>query len=107
MAGQVPSSGAPLSDADMSLLEATIVADEEQCTQALKDGANPNVTNRNGMSPLIILAGGPGRSGSALMQMLLEAGASVNLRDRQGWSPLLYTASSGQMQLLELLLKHG
>jgi len=43
----------------------------------------------------------------ASVDEMIEAGAELNQQDKQGWTPLNWAASSGQFEIVELLLEHG
>src|SRR5206468_78457 len=57
----------------------------------LKNGADPNLLDSSGDSPLLCVIGrGEGQAGVGILQMLLKAGADPNLKSRSGfWSPLI------------------
>lgn len=106
----------------------------ESCLRA---GANPNIRNDGGMSPLhyaammrvedveaLLDAGARASSGSGLagtplhmaaaygdhpeaVRLLIEAGASVNGTDSQGETPLHRAAYMGRAEVLEELLRAG
>ncbi|KIA75902.1 hypothetical protein HK57_00307 [Aspergillus ustus] len=78
------------------------------CTEGLryllKHGANPDICNGEGQSPLhIVLQGGYRRN--EIVRILLENGANPNLVDEDGNTPLGLAA--GNAELVRLLLKHG
>lgn len=71
----------------------------------LEAGANPNVLNKEGKSPLWYAAD-LGRSGY-IAQLLLEAGADKNWVDEQGTSPLWTAADHGNLEIVKILVKAG
>jgi ankyrin repeat protein len=78
------------------------------CTEGLgyllKHGANPDICNGEGQSPLhVALQGGYRRNET--VRILLENGANPNLVDEDGNTPLGLAA--GNAELVTLLLKHG
>lgn len=91
--------------ASQELFFATMTGDVEKAEEALKDGADPNFQNSNGMTPLLVCSGGVGPP--AMADLLLRSGAHVDHPDPAGWTPLLFISSSGQLPLLDTLLKHG
>jgi ankyrin repeat protein len=70
----------------------------------LQQGANPDLCNGKGESPLhIALKGGYRRN--QMVKILLEGGANPNLVDEEGNTPLGLAA--GNAELVRLLLRHG
>jgi ankyrin repeat protein len=68
----------------------------------LKHGANPNVRNRNGVTPLHFAA--YGRADRKVFELLLAAHANVNLRDSNGDTPLHLAVRNGKQDVVQLLL---
>jgi ankyrin repeat protein len=71
----------------------------------LKAGADPNAKSNLGRTPLLIAATTPGNSAS--VRLLLAKGANPKLLDSNGDGPLGSAASSGDLQMLRLLLAAG
>lgn len=79
----------------------------------IKKGAQVNVQNRYGVSPLLLCA----ESGNfELVQALVDAGADVNISPKgqlaeenllAGQTPLLGAAKKGHLEICEYLIKHG
>ena len=82
-----------------------MTGDVSAARAALAAGAAVDHRNANGISPLLVCAGGMGPP--ALVELLLANGAAADGADRQGWSPLTFVCSSGQLPLVELLLGAG
>ena len=102
-----------------------------QLSKLLKKGANPDIPNTEGYTPLMMAAR---TSHLELAQLLIEAGADLNIRNKygetaimlasyhgqtemvrqlyvkgaeinhKGWNPLLYAASGGHSDTIRLLL---
>jgi len=73
-------------------------------TKLLKDGANPNMINAYGNSPLL--------DASMLglfniVEKLLEFGANPNIPNKDGWTPLLIASNNGYYEIVKLLLTKG
>jgi ankyrin repeat protein len=71
----------------------------------LQNGANANVMDDRGQTPLCI-ASRDGRRGD--VEFLLEHRADVNLaQDLRGQTPLVLSASNGELEITRILLRHG
>ena len=67
-------------------------------------GADPNIPNRYGRTPLFRVV----QNGEAeLGRLLLQAGADVNAADRYGATPLRFAAERGSVDIAEALLSAG
>ena len=88
-----------------SLFFASMTGDVERAMSALSRGADPNVANARGITPLLVACGGVGPVG--MLEALLGAGAGCDSADPEGWTPLTYAASSGQLALMDTLLAGG
>lgn len=82
-----------------SLLQATESGDINHVVTLIRDGANPNIENSNGLSPLTLAM----RSGSLeSVNSLIEAKAHINHQNSHGWSPLHFASEiGGRRGLLE------
>jgi ankyrin repeat protein len=94
-----------MDDPSGELFAAAMTGDVSAARAALAAGAAVDHRNANGISPLLVCAGGMGPP--ALVELLLASGAAADGADRQGWSPLTFVCSSGQLPLVELLLGAG
>ena len=79
-------------------------ASEQLVCEMLKNGAEINVFNRFGQSPLFFCVQ---RDNPQNIRLLLEAGADVNRREDNGWTPLMEAVSSAAFQAAEVLLEAG
>ncbi|KAL4998443.1 ankyrin repeat-containing domain protein [Aspergillus recurvatus] len=70
----------------------------------LQRGADPDLCNGKGQSPLHIAAGG-GYRRKSIVRTLLENGANPNQVDSDGNTPL--SLAAGDVELVQLLLQHG
>ena len=75
-------------------------------TQLLLDnGAQVDVRDEDGNTPLILAAKGASRPET--IQLLIEKGAKVNARNNDGWTPLMIAARGSGWQYIQLLIKKG
>uniref|UniRef100_A0A7E4VBG3 Ion_trans domain-containing protein n=1 Tax=Panagrellus redivivus TaxID=6233 RepID=A0A7E4VBG3_PANRE len=83
---------------------AAIPGDDVECAQMLlKSGAQPNVTQTDGATPLHIAA----RSGNTeMIKLLLYEGANPRLKSDNGETPLHVAAKNSHCEAVELILKH-
>ena len=76
----------------------------------LDHGANPNVENDHGLTPLHVVSQGKCHSqehGVGIARLLLERGADVNARTKNLFTPLHSAAFEGRLEIAQLLLDHG
>jgi ankyrin repeat protein len=85
-----------------------IVADRDSDGRWLKfliqNGANPNVLNKKGVTPLMIAAGKGNVDG---VDALIKAGARVDEQDRLGETPLIAATHKRDVAMVKLLLANG
>ena len=70
----------------------------------IEKGAEVNVADSNGNTPLIFIIHKTGNL--ALTKRLLEKGAAVNAQNRTGETALMYAAWRGYLEIAQLLLAH-
>ena len=70
----------------------------------IENGANVNIADANGNTPLIFIVNKTGNL--EITERLLEKGAAVNTQNRTGETALMYAAWRGQLQIVQLLLAH-
>ena len=87
-------------------LEVAVGRGNEEMTRVLsRRGADPNVKNSHGVTPLR-LASYEGRIG--LVRALLEAGAELDTADRQfGYTPIAAAAWKGHAEVVAILAEAG
>lgn len=74
------------------------------CKELLKKGADVNVKNGNGLTPLHFAAS-MGRVN--LCKLFLKYGADINAKDDYGWTPMHDAAFDNHFHVCEFLMKHG
>lgn len=91
---------------------------EDSALLLIRRGANVNAQNKEGTTPLHLVAGmglSPGGTPSAhskkmvlvVLNALLARGAHVNTPDHQGETPLMIAAENLRPDLVRILLQHG
>lgn len=70
----------------------------------LEKGANPNVADKNGVTPLTLAASLGFVEG---VERLVKAGARIDVGDAAGETPLIAAVHRRDMPILRLLLKNG
>lgn len=127
----------PNSVADFALLEASLHGDVQGIKKAIKDGANVNIQDAEGFTPLnrsaklsyyhlvyyfvelgadvtipndeniTPLHYGVEYNNIKIVKLLLENGADIDARDKITESPLHWAGWTGNYEAAKLLLKHG
>ena len=92
-----------LSPLDRQLISACIYCNPDSARDALLSGANPNVKNMSGATPLLFAS----RKSPLLTQILLLHGADPNLAAPDGTSPAMNAVAENQIQCISLLADHG
>jgi hypothetical protein len=89
---------------DKEFFEAVRSGDAARVSELLKRGANPNVQDKKGWTPLHWAAG---RGYAEIVRLLLEYGADANARDKDARTPLHFASGFGRADVVLLLLEHG
>ncbi len=91
-------------DGGTALAWAAMRSNIEIATLLLNVGANPNLTNEQGIGPLYlaITNGSP-----ALVRLLLEKGGDPNVAREDGETVLMTAAHMGQIDVMKQLIDHG
>lgn len=84
-----------------SLHQATVSGDIERVKELLTKGADINLKNRQGWTPLHAAVWNQKQE---IAKLLIEKGADVNIRDRTSRTALQFAADTGQKEIVELLL---
>jgi ankyrin repeat protein len=87
-----------------ALSEAAFVCDFLRARQLLQRGADVNVRDEEGRTPLFsaVLGGSVG-----LLGLLLESGVDVNARDNEGWTALHFAAQEYEVEITRILIARG
>lgn len=84
-----------------SLHQATVSGDIERVKELLAKGADINLKNRQGWTPLHAAVWNQKQE---IAKLLIEKGADVNVKDRSSRTALQFAADTGQKEIVELLL---
>jgi ankyrin repeat protein len=97
-------------DEGMTPLAGAVVQEQVDVVRFLLDnGADPNIPNKHGLTPLEHACGRDRTNALALAKLLLAKGALVNATNVAGFTipPLEWAVSSDNTELVEFLLDHG
>lgn len=89
------------------LMYAARACDAEIAGTLLEAGANPNAADKNGFTPLLLVAMGNEDTCAQTAQVLLASGADVNMADRDGWTPLMMAVRLNRLETAKALLAAG
>ena len=78
--------------------------DAETVRLFLTAGMNPNVKDKDGMTPLLVAAD---KGHTATVQVLLEKGADPNVKGMDGFTALTMAADKGHTAIVQALLEKG
>jgi hypothetical protein len=75
--------------------------DVAQLARVIRRGADPNVRDQYGKSPLHVT------HSATMAKALIQSGASVNATDNYGETPLMLAAMQGDVEMVQALLANG
>src|SRR5215471_11365847 len=84
------------------LLQATQLEDKKAILALLQQGADINVRDAQGRTPVMIATY---QHNTDMVRALLQAGADVNIRDNNKENPLLHSAAKGWLDILKLSIE--
>jgi ankyrin repeat protein len=94
----------PLSKIDEMLMQSAYKGQLEATKAAVAKGANVNVQETKGRTPLILAASA---GHTSVVEALLSSGADINLTDNDRQSALMYAAKASQDEVAAVLLENG
>ncbi|MDE1828294.1 MAG: ankyrin repeat domain-containing protein [Candidatus Micrarchaeota archaeon] len=89
-------------EATLKLWKAVSKNDFKLLWKAYTDGANMNVTNERGETPLMLCA----QKGSGMVEFLLKHGADPNIKNKEGDTALIIAAKHGMNNSIRFLLEN-
>jgi ankyrin repeat protein len=89
---------------DESIFLAVSINDLSRVRRLLERGANVDVVDNSGWTPLHVAAHHGHRD---IVALLLRSGANVDAVDNNGWTPLHHAAHDGHRDIVALLLEGG
>jgi len=101
--GADPNAKRPGDGATLLILSATC-GHIEVVRSLLRRGADVNLPNRNGWTPLMAAVA---KGHEAVVELLLAHGADPNMRHAYGWTALKLATQKGSKNMEDLLRKHG
>jgi hypothetical protein len=81
-----------------------LLCDAERIKKLLEEGADPNIRDGDGNTPLHFAAS---KGCAEVARLLLRHGADPNAQDKNGETPLHVAAYWGRVDVVRLLLEHG
>ena len=93
--------------ANKRLWQAAKMHDLPEAQAAIQAGADVNYVNESEGGETPLFAAVIGSRDISVIRMLLEKGADPNIKDLRGRTPLYWTASYGDLEKVEILLKAG
>jgi len=87
-----------------NLLQAARKGDIGSMEKLLKQGANVNAADAQGMTPLLYAAA---NDHMRAVKFLLGKGADIKIQDSRGYTALMLVAGSGNVEMAQLLIKSG
>ena len=70
----------------------------------LDRGANLNITDNNGWTPLMVAVK---YSSPDMVKLILDKGTDVNARNNENWTPLMIAAKYSNEEVVKILLEYG
>lgn len=86
------------------LLAAAGRGNVDDINRLLEEGANINVQDTNGRTPVMIATY---NNDAAAVKALIDAGADINMRDHMKYNVFLYAGAEGYIEILKLAIKAG
>ncbi len=88
-------------DLSDSLLAASLQGDLEKVQSLISQGANVNITDKDGRTPMINAAE---KGQTDIVKLLLEKKVLLNVKTKTGESPLILAAQNGNTEIVKLIL---
>lgn len=96
-----------MTDINKKLITAIYRGNQRKVESMLKKGADPNMYDENGTTPLM-LAILSEKADFQIVKTIVESGADVNLQEpTQKWTALHLASRDGNYEIADLLIRHG
>lgn len=93
-----------ITESNVPLLHVAILANRYTVADRfLQGGANPNLIDQYGQTPLLLAA--EKEYGKPFVELLIDHHAAVNVADRHGASPIMYAAKANRAGIVSILLE--
>ncbi|WP_265027948.1 ankyrin repeat domain-containing protein [Wolbachia endosymbiont (group A) of Calamotropha paludella] len=89
---------------DKELLIAAEKGDLEKVRESIRRGANVNIQDRQGWTPLFWAIQ---KNNFNIIELLLDNSADIKVKDNEGWTPLHWAVSLGSLDIVEHLVERG
>ncbi|WP_353282457.1 ankyrin repeat domain-containing protein [Wolbachia endosymbiont (group A) of Myopa testacea] len=89
---------------DKELLIAAEKVDLEKVRESIRRGANVNIQDRQGWTPLFWAIQ---KNNFNIIELLLDNSADIKVKDNEGWTPLHWAVSLGSLDIVEHLVERG
>ena len=86
-----------------ALIEALFIGNPDLILLLLKAGADVNIHDDNGFTPLIYAVLFPNENMELIIEAMLAAGADVNAKDKNRCSALMYAEKAGYTKIVEMM----
>jgi len=87
-----------------ALIQASAKGDSQTVQTLIKEGANINQPDSNGVTPLMYAIW---HSKIDTAKYLINSGADIKAKDKKGYDALLYAVEFGQLEIVQLLIEKG
>ncbi|WP_264687638.1 ankyrin repeat domain-containing protein [Wolbachia endosymbiont (group B) of Erynnis tages] len=91
-------------DLDKELLISTEKGDLEKVRDGIRQGANVNVQDGQGWTPVFLAIQ---KNNFNIVELLLNNNADIKVKDNEGWTPIHWTVQLGSLDVVKRLVERG